>query len=64
MSSLIDDDKRKMMMMMMIMMSFSQSPPSALLQLNTVGFTVHSMTERLHFHALKKAMATHSSVLA
>ena len=63
MSSLIDDDKRKMMMMM-IMMSFSQSPPSALLQLNTVGFTVHSMTERLHFHALKKAMATHSSVLA
>lgn len=28
--------------MMIIMMSFNQSPPSALLQLNTVGFTVHS----------------------
>ena len=31
-----------MIKMMMVMMSFSQSPPTALLQLNTVGFTVYS----------------------
>ena len=33
-------------------------------RLQSIGLHESSMTERLHFHALEKEMATHSSIFA